>query len=87
MSEKLMAGVITAVVIAPICSLCIIGPAALGAFFGGMAGWFGGFDLLTIAGSATMVGILVMMKKRYAGKPASASGQSASTVLSTTPNE
>jgi len=87
MSEKLMAGLVTALVIAPVCSLCILGPAALAAFFGGLVGWLDGFDLLTIVGLAAMVGVLVMINKRYAAKLSSTPGKSAPAPLTVNPEK
>ena len=50
MSDKLVAGIITAAVISPICVVCILGPAAIGTLFAGAFGWIGGFGpLATIA--------------------------------------
>ena len=50
MGEKFVAGIVTAAAIAPICAVCILGPAVIGSLFGGAFGWLGGFGLLgTIA--------------------------------------
>jgi hypothetical protein len=50
MDEKLVAGFVTAAVVAPVCALCILGPAALASIFAGVAAWLGGFDPLVAAG-------------------------------------
>lgn len=59
MNEKFVAGLVTAVAIAPICALCILGPAAIGALFAGAFGWFGdigpfgtGLIMVVAAGAA-----------------------------------
>ncbi len=50
MSEKLVAGIVTAVAITPICAVCILGPAAIGSLFAGAFAWLGGFGpLATLA--------------------------------------
>ncbi len=50
LGEKFVAGIVTAVAIAPICVVCILGPAAIGSLFAGAIGWLGGFGTLaTIA--------------------------------------
>ncbi len=50
MGEKFVAGIVTAVAIAPVCAVCILGPAAIGSLFAGAFGWLGGFGpLATIA--------------------------------------
>ncbi len=35
MGEKVVAGIVTAAAIAPICAVCILGPAAVGSLFAG----------------------------------------------------
>lgn len=66
MSEKLKAGVITAFVIAPICSICILGPAVIGSFFGGLTVGFGGFDPFITFGLVMAVAVVfhIIKKKR-----------------------
>ena len=50
MGEKFVAGIVTAAAIAPICAVCILGPAAIGSLFAGAFGWLGNFGPLgTIA--------------------------------------
>ena len=48
MSEKIVAGIVTAGAIAPICAVCILGPAAVGSLFAGAFGWLGDFGPLGI---------------------------------------
>ena len=71
MNGKFMAGVTTAIVVAPVCAVCILGPALIGSFLGGFAGWFGGLDPLAVAGLAMAIGVLaiVIAKRRHAATP------------------
>ncbi len=59
MNEKLTAGIVTAAAIAPVCALCILGPAVLGSMIAGIAGWFGGLSAITTAGLVLVAGIAV----------------------------
>ncbi len=59
MNEKLLAGLVTAVVVAPICALCILGPAFLVSALAGALGWFGWLDPVLATGLA-IVGALVV---------------------------
>lgn len=75
MDDKLLAGLGTAAVIAPLCAVCVLGPAAIAAMFTGVAGWLGGFDA---AGLVLVVGIVVfaMARKRNAQRvPAKPAGE------------
>ena len=50
MGEKFVAGIVTAAAIAPVCAVCILGPAVVGSLFAGAFGWLGDFGSLgTIA--------------------------------------
>ena len=40
-NDKVVAGVVTAAAITPICAVCVLGPAAVGAMFAGAFGWIG----------------------------------------------
>ena len=42
MSDKPVAGIVTAAVAVPVVALCCLGPAVLGSIAGGVLGWFGG---------------------------------------------
>lgn len=61
MGEKLVAGLVTAAVISPVCAVCVLGPAAIGSLFAGIFGWLGGFEplptiaLMTAAGAGALV--------------------------------
>lgn len=59
MGEKLVTGIVAAVVIPPICAVCILGPAAIGSLFAGAFGWLGGFGPLTIIALMIAAGALV----------------------------
>lgn len=59
MSEKLLAGLVTAVVIAPICALCILGPAVLGSLLAGTLGWLGGLGPVRTTGLMLIAGVVV----------------------------
>ena len=59
MSNKLLAGVITAVAIAPLCATCILGPALVASFFTGITAWFGGLDPVVTVAMALVAGIAV----------------------------
>ena len=59
MSEKLVAGLVTAAVVAPLCAVCILGPAVLASIFAGITGWLGGFDPVVTTGLVLAAGIAV----------------------------
>ncbi len=71
-SEKLIAGLVTAAVIAPVCAVCVLGPAVLASIFAGIAGWLGGFDMIVTAGLVLVLGITVygFIRRRGAGRTA-----------------
>lgn len=68
MSEKLLAGVVAAAVIAPLCATCILGPALLASFFTGITAWFGGLDPVVTTALALVAGLAVygFIRKRRA---------------------
>ncbi len=53
MNDKFVAGLVGAVAIAPICAVCILGPAAIGSLFAGEFGWVAG------AGPVLTIGIML----------------------------
>ncbi len=59
MGEKFTAWFVTAAAIAPVCAVCILGPAMLGSIFAGVAGWFGGFDAIASTGLVLVAGVAV----------------------------
>ena len=58
MDDKPIAMLVTAAVVAPICALCILGPAILGSAVAGVFAWFGGFDPVAAMGVAIIFAIL-----------------------------
>lgn len=73
MSEKLLAGLVAAVAIAPLCAVCVLGPAVIASIFTGIAAWLGGFDVIVASGLVLGAGVAVfaVFRKRRA-QPASA---------------
>lgn len=59
MSDKLLAGIVTAAVIAPLCSVCVLGPAVIASVFSGVAAWFGGFDPVVTTALVLVAGLAV----------------------------
>lgn len=59
MREKLFAGLVAAAVIAPLCALCVLGPAVLISIFTGITAWLGGFDFVGTAVLGLVAGIAV----------------------------
>jgi hypothetical protein len=49
MSDKPVAGVLTAIAVAPLCLVCALGPAAFIAAAGSSLAWLGGFGAPLIA--------------------------------------
>jgi hypothetical protein len=77
MNEKLTAGIVTAAAIAPVCALCILGPAVLGSMIAGIAGWFGGLSAITTAGLVLVAGIAgyeILRRRKARRSPMSLSG-------------
>lgn len=71
MGEKLLAGVVTATAIAPLCAVCILGPAVIASIFTGIAALFGGFDAMVTVGLVLVAGIGVLAAvRRRKGAPA-----------------
>ena len=71
MGDKLVAGLVTAAVVAPVCALCVLGPAILTSMFAGIAGWLGGFDPVVTTGLVLVAGIAVygIVRRRRAQRP------------------
>ena len=59
MGEKLTAWFVTAALIAPICAVCVLGPAVIASIFAGALGWFGDLDAVATAGLVLVTGIAV----------------------------
>lgn len=78
MGEKLVAGIVTAVAISPICAVCILGPAAIGSLFAGAIGWLGGIGPLATAALMFAAGALVYRHFRRKGTQAPPNHEGAS---------
>lgn len=61
MSDKPVAVLVTALAMAPICAVCVLGPAVFVSAVAGLSGWFGGIDLLTTTGLAIVGALLVAL--------------------------
>jgi hypothetical protein len=59
MSDKLIAGLVTAAAIAPICAVCVLGPAAVGSSLAWVSGWFMGLDPVATTGLGIIAAIVV----------------------------
>ena len=66
MDDKLVAMLVAAAVVAPICAVCILGPAIVGGFLAGWFGWLADLDaaLVTVLGGLAAVGVLGYFKYR-----------------------
>jgi membrane protein implicated in regulation of membrane protease activity len=72
-SEKLLAGLVAAAVIAPACAVCVLGPVFLGSAVAWVAGWISGLDILVAAGLAIITGgVLYKLLRRRRVKAESA---------------
>ncbi|MEW6629514.1 MAG: hypothetical protein AB1440_01470 [Pseudomonadota bacterium] len=74
MDEKPFAGLVTAIIIAPLAVLCCLGPLLIGSALGGVAGWLGGQRLgltAVLALSAGAIGYAVMRRRRAIDRNAS----------------
>ena len=74
MDEKILAGLFAAAVVAPLCAVCIIGPAFLGSAIAWVTGWFTGLDPLATASLAIVAGIAVYGLVRWRRTRASTAG-------------
>ncbi len=59
MSDKPIAMLVTAAAIAPICALCVLGPAVLGSLLAGTFAWLGGTGPVLTIGLMIVAGLLV----------------------------
>ena len=60
MADKLIAGLVAAVAVAPICVACIMGPAFVASLFAGVTGWFIGLESITVVALVAFAGVLVI---------------------------
>lgn len=65
MGEKLVAGIVTAAVISPICAVCILGPAAIGSLVSGAFGWIGDFGPLDTIALMIAAGAGVLVTRHF----------------------
>ncbi len=59
MSDKPIAMLVTAAAIAPVCALCVLGPAVLGSLLAGTFAWLGGTGPVLTMGLMIVAGLLV----------------------------
>jgi len=65
MRENLLAGTVTAIVIAPLCAVCVFGPAAIGGFFAVWLGWMGDLSASQIIAFGVIAAAIVFGITRY----------------------
>jgi hypothetical protein len=56
MSDKPIAGLLTAIAVAPLCLVCALGPAAFVAAGGGVLAWLGGLGVPLLVASTLAIG-------------------------------
>ena len=59
MNDKALAIILAMIVVAPICVMCILGPALLGSALALGFAWFGGLDAVSSMGLAILAGLMV----------------------------
>ncbi|RCK45988.1 hypothetical protein TH25_17340 [Thalassospira profundimaris] len=78
MNEKLLAGLVAALAIAPLCAVCILGPAVIASIFTGIAAGLGGFDVVVTVGLALVAGVAavaIVRNRRVRHAPAKPAGE------------
>lgn len=80
MSEKIAAYLGTVLIVGPLCSVCILGPAVVGSFVAGGFGWLGGVSLVQIAafgvvGALAALAVATSMRRRRSGPAEAAPGR------------
>lgn len=78
MSEKPIAGLAAAIVIAPLCAVCVLGPAVIASIFTGVAAWLGGFGAIVTASMVLIAGTAVygfVRKRKLRGAPPQPTGE------------
>ena len=65
MDDKPVGFLVGCLVVAPLCSICVLGPAAIGGFLGGWFGWIGDLGGLQIVTFAVVAAILCLGVSRY----------------------
>jgi hypothetical protein len=64
MSDKPIAILVTAAAIAPLCAICVLGPAFLGGAVAWVSGWVGGLGPAITTGLVLAVGVAVFRAVR-----------------------
>ena len=59
MSDKIVAGIATGVMVAPLCALCAFGPAVVGSALSGMLGWVGNRGPIITVMLSVAIGFLI----------------------------
>ena len=62
--DKVVAGLVTFAVVLPICAVCVLGPAAIGAVFIGALAWMGGAGGVLTIGLTIVAGLLIYRTMR-----------------------
>jgi hypothetical protein len=65
MSDKPIAGLVTAVAIAPLLVVCCLGPAVVASALAGIAAWFSGANAVTVTGLAILAAMLAYGSVRW----------------------
>ncbi len=65
MSDKPVSLLVTALAVAPICAICILGPAVVAGFFAGWFSWLVDLGIVQIAVMGIGVAIIVFGVARY----------------------
>ncbi len=59
MTDKIVAGIVTGVMVAPLCALCALGPAAVGSALTGVLGWLGRTGPTVTVVLSVAIGLLI----------------------------
>ena len=62
--DKLVAGLVTFAVVLPICAVCVLGPAAIGAMLIGVVAWLGGAGGVFTISLTIVAGLLIYRTMR-----------------------
>lgn len=82
MNDKGVAGLTTALLIAPLVVVCCLGPAVLGSALGALVGWLGGFGPAEVFGAALAGGLSVYGLFRWRRRQARRAGTQRHTIVS-----
>lgn len=74
MSDKPIAFLVTVLIVGPLCSLCILGPAAVGGALAGWFGWNGDLSAVQIALLMLAVAGLIIVATKRRGVRRTANG-------------